>query len=325
MDTLQINNILVPIDFSEASLNALDTAAAMAKRHDARLTLLHVINENLLSYGHFEVLPITSPVLEIMHDEAKDTVTQIAAGVKDKYGIEVICDTTHGFVPPEICKYAEKASADLMVMGTHGASGFREFFIGTNAFAVVKHAPCPVLTVPPNRKWESFSNILFPVRNTVGALEKYAFLRKIIRCNNATLLVLGLPETSRPDSKNWVDDNVRRLKSDLSYDGVIWRTEILEATDRAASEVLETAAREETDLIAITASLDYDIRDFFIGPYTQQIVNHAKVPVLSIRPAPLPNDARQALQTIRADYGPAVPGLSLPYTGAGMISSVETP
>lgn len=100
---------------------------------------------------------------------------------------------------------------------------------------------------------------------------------------------------------------------------------MLEATDRAASEVLETAAREETDLIAITASLDYDIRDFFIGPYTQQIVNHAKVPVLSIRPAPLPNDARQAIQTIRADYGPAVPGLSLPYTDTGVVSSVETP
>lgn len=43
-----------------------------------------------------------------MHDEAKDTVTQIAAGLKERYGIEVTCDTTHGFVPPEICKYAKR-------------------------------------------------------------------------------------------------------------------------------------------------------------------------------------------------------------------------
>ncbi|HRI58947.1 MAG TPA: universal stress protein [Saprospiraceae bacterium] len=314
MDALNIKHILVPIDFSAASLNAMDTAVAMTKRHDAKLTLLHVVNESILSYHHADVLPIASavPIVEMMRNEAKEMLGQIKDKVTDKHGIEVQGETTQGFVSSEICKSAERLGADLVVMGTHGASGFREFFMGTNAYAVVKHAPCPVLTVPPNGKWESFSKILFPVRDTPGALEKYDFLRKIIRQNNAVLHLLGIPDTSIASSENWVEKNIQKLKGMLRDDNVECLTQLLKPTERVAEEVLYTAKMEQTDLIAITATLDFNIRDFFIGPYTQQIVNHARVPVLSIRPAKLPDTAQKTVQIMRTDYGPMLPGLNLP-------------
>ncbi len=312
MDTLTIRHILVPIDFSAASLNALDTAVAMTKRHAAKLTLLHVVNESILSYHHADVLPITSaiPMIEMMRDEAQEMLRQITDDVIEQHGIEVQGETTQGFVPSEICKSAERFGADLVVMGTHGASGFREFFMGTNAYAVVKHAPCPVLTVPPNGKWESFSRILFPVRDTPGALEKYDFLRKIIRQNKAVLHVLGIPDTNSPSSENWVEKSILKLKDKLRDDEVECQTQHLKPTEQVAKEVLHLA--QKTDLIAITATLDYGIRDFFVGPYTQQIVNHAQVPVLSIRPAKLPADAQKTVQIIRADYGPMLLSQGLP-------------
>lgn len=324
MDTLNIENILVPVDFSEASFHALDTAAGVAKRQGARLTLLHVVNQNLLSYGHFDVLPAAAPVLEAMRGESSESIRQLIENLTDKHGIEADGVIAHGFVPAEICKSAENILADMIVMGTHGVSGFREFFIGSNAYSVVKHAPCPVLTVPPNKAWNSFSRILFPIRNTNGALEKYTFLRKIIRKNNAMLLVLGLPDKD-PATSNWVEDNVEQLKRDLQFDEVRSRTQILEPTERAAAEVLETAERENADLIAITASLDHDIRDFFVGPYTQQIVNHAKIPVLSIRPAKRPDVTPETGQTIQTGYGPSLPGLSLQYMRVAMGQHPEAP
>ncbi|MCC6279653.1 MAG: universal stress protein [Saprospiraceae bacterium] len=309
MDALNIKHILVPIDFSVTSLNAMDTAVAMTKRHEAKLTLLHIVNKSILSYHHADVLPIASavPMIEMMRDEAKEMLSQITDKVAAQHGIGVQGEITQGFVSSEICKSAERLGADLVVMGTHGASGFREFFIGTNSFAVVKHAPCPVLTVPPNGKWESFSKILFPVRDTPGALEKYDFLRKIIRQNKAVLHVLGISDTGSTSSEDWVEKKIQKLKSKLRDDDVECLTQLLKPTEQVAEEVLHTAKTKQMDLIAITATLDYGIRDFFVGPYTQQIVNHAKVPVLSIRPVKLPDSEQKTVQIMQADYGPMLP------------------
>lgn len=318
MDTLNINHILVPIDFSESSLNALDTAVSMAKRQGSKLTLLHVINENLLSYHHSDIMPIAAsvPLIETMCDEAQNMLGDIADKVVKEHGIEAHTHTSRGYVPSEICKAVERLGSDLVVMGTHGASGLREFFMGTNAFAVVKHATCPVLTVPTNGKWESFSRILFPVRDTPGALEKYDFLRKIIRRNKATIYVLGLPEAGSATSENWVDKNIRKIKSKLQDDEVECLAQLLQPTEQIAQEVLKTVETAQTDLIAITATLDYGIRDFFVGPYTQQIVNHARVPVLSIRPAQVLADAQKTLEIIRADQGSMWPNAGLPLRTA---------
>ncbi len=313
MDTLNIKHILVPTDFSPASLNALDTAIALAKRQHAKLTLLHVVNENLLTYGHFDTLPISTPVISIMKDESSELLEKVRQHAQEEHDIAIHGEIAHGFVASGVCKTAEKVEVDMIVMGTHGASGFREFFIGTNAYAVVKHAPCPVLTVPPGQQWRSFSKILFPVRDTQSALAKYSFLRRIIRHNKAMLLVLGIPDSGKSDAINWVESKIEALKNELEDDDVKYKTEILKPTARAASDVLDTAKKQEIDLIAITASLDQDIRDFFIGPYTQQIVNHATVPVLSIRPTPLPSDAQKVVESMREEYGPLLPNVALQY------------
>lgn len=206
-------------------------------------------------------------------------------------------------------------------MGTHGASGFREFFIGTNAFAVVKHAPCPVLTVPPNRKWESFSNILFPVRNTARAWRSMPSCARSSAATTPRYWYWGCPETSRPASKNWVDDNVRRLKSDLSYDGVIWRTQMLEPTDRAAAEVLETAARERRTSLPSPPAWITTSGTFSSGRTRSKSSTTPKYPCSASGPSP-PNDARQAIQSIQADYGPAVSGIA--YPRAGLVQSAQT-
>lgn len=313
MDILKISHILIPTDFSPASINAIDTAIALAKRQNAAITLLHVVNEGLLSYGHFDTIPITTPVLQTMRDDSGDMLDQLVAKFVEQHGIEIKGETVSGLVSSAICKAAEKFGADLIVMGTHGATGFREFFIGTNAYAVVKHAPCPVLTVPPHQQWNVFSKILFPVRNNTNALGKYSFLRKIIRHNKAVLHFLGLPDADRPDDSDWLEKNIQPLTRELLEDEVTSVTQILNSSDRAAADVLEIADSQDIDLIAITANIDRDIRDFFIGPYSQQIVNHAKVPVLSIRPTPLPADTIKVVQNMRQDYGSFVPNLALKY------------
>lgn len=74
------------------------------------------------------------------------------------------------------------------------------------------------------------------------------------------------------------------------------------------------ASTENMDLIAITASQEYDIRDFFTGPYARKIVNHAKTPVLSTRPSGIPTALKQPVKASRADYGQTLSDLALGFT-----------
>lgn len=297
-------------------MQALEVAVAIAKQQAASLTLLHVVNEYLLGYSRHEILPITTqaPIMDSLHHEVDDLLRHLADRIRKKERIDVDISMEHGQVATEIYQAAESRHADLIVMGTHGASGFREFFIGSHAYAVVKHAPCPVLTVPPDYVWKGFERVLYPVRQMPGSLEKYRVLRPLLTPKHSVVHLMGFPNQQQDASGEQMTGDMAVLEKELRKDGVEYSTTLLRTSERVASEVLNIAAAENIDLIAITASLDYDIRDFFVGPYAQQIVNHAKTPVLSIRPFKIPADVKQRAKIMRADYGPALPNLALGFT-----------
>ena len=310
MQTIKIEYILAPTDFSETSVNALHTAAAIAQRHQAQLTLLHVVNANMLPYGHIDVLPITAQTIEVMCDEYQHGLDDLQKSLSEQFGINVKTIGSNGQVTAEICRVA--AEHDLIVMGSHGASGFREFFIGTTAYDVVRYAPCPVLTVPPGREWTSFSKVIFPVRNVTQPLEKYAFLRKIIRQNPSEMIVLGVPENDTANATHLVEENIRQLQSELNFDQVTCRFEMLEPGGNPAANVLQNAQTHGADLIAITANLDHPVKNFFVGPYAQQIVNHAPIPVLSIRPVMMPAPAERLIPVQEYRSQQVNPALAFP-------------
>jgi len=113
MNALNIKHILVPTDFSPASLNALDSAVAMAKRQHAKLTILLVVSENLLTCGHLDMLPITTPVISIIKDESFEILEKVKGQLQGEHGIVINTETAHGFVASGICKSAEKLKVQL--------------------------------------------------------------------------------------------------------------------------------------------------------------------------------------------------------------------
>lgn len=281
-NSLSIQRILVPVDFSETSLNALDTAIAIAHRHKASIVLLHVIDNTPFIVGTDGVIfPAYGTISELTESVMKSLDRLIASKFTDEQ-IAISSRTEVGYVASTVVRIATEENADLIVMGTHGASGLRELFIGSNAYSVIKLAHTPVLTVPSGRKWEHFRTILFPIRPVVGCLDKYDFVRKIIRKNNAELCILGLAH-SEGEEVTVVTDAVDYLKSQLDEDEVR-NTIAFHVGTNFASEILYKAKEINTDLIVITASLDRTVKNFFVGPFTQQIVNHARFPVLSIKP-----------------------------------------
>ncbi|MBK5277602.1 MAG: universal stress protein [Bacteroidia bacterium] len=282
MKAYEINKVLVPIDFSQISLNALETAVAICKRQLATLTLIHVVENTYVLFPP-EAGGAVGVILPELVKTANENLNELAKSLRSKHDLVINHIVQSGNPADEICRWALHKEASLIVMGTHGASGLREFFLGSNAYRVVKNSPCPVMTIPGTNQWIDFKKILFPVRMVPHALEKYEMIRPIIRMNDSSLLIAGI--VKKNDSTGFVEMKalVDSIRKKIMDDDVICGSEI-HYCEGVAAEVLSISEKEKPDLLVITATLDTSLKDFFLGPYTQDIVNHAQYPVLSIRP-----------------------------------------
>ena len=143
-----IKNILVPIDFSENAPKILRSAITVAKKSDARLTVVFVV-QSIEDYSGFFVphMPITQFEEEMVGGANKKMESFIEENMDPSvpHSAKVLI----GDVAEEILKLAEDEKFDMIVMGTHGYKGLEKVLFGSIAEKVVKRAPCPVLTVNP--------------------------------------------------------------------------------------------------------------------------------------------------------------------------------
>jgi len=140
--------ILFCTDFSENSLAARHRAVEYAKSFGAKLHILHVVNSSPLGYPIFEErIPVDMVALQ---QTIQDSVQEELAVVAKECGKEVKEVKAHvqvGEPATEIVRFAEEEGMDLIIMGTHGWTGFKHLILGSTAENVVRTAVCPVLTV----------------------------------------------------------------------------------------------------------------------------------------------------------------------------------
>jgi len=142
---LQFKKILAPVDFSPASENGLKFALRCAKEFGAELTLLHVVEP--LASTRFAAIPGVVPFPEIDFAEAEGKLCQLAAASRPENIARPHWKVRLGVPSHEIVEAAREADVDLIVIATHGHTGWKHFCIGSTAERVVRAAPCPVLVV----------------------------------------------------------------------------------------------------------------------------------------------------------------------------------
>jgi nucleotide-binding universal stress UspA family protein len=141
-----IKNILVATDFSEPSGVALAYGRDLARNYNARLHVLHVVEDVLLRYSP-EVGFVGG---DLQRDLDALATRELNAFVTDddRRTLNAVAVIDHGVNPADtIVKYAKEHSIDLIVTGTHGRGAVKHFFMGSVAERVVRTAPCPALTV----------------------------------------------------------------------------------------------------------------------------------------------------------------------------------
>jgi nucleotide-binding universal stress UspA family protein len=143
----QLRHILVPVDFSDPSREALLWAAELAGRYQARLTLLNVypVPGYVLPDGFVAASP---EVLSQVEHKTLETLEEWAAPLRQDGTQQVDVATAVGPAASEVVRWADSHGADLIVMGAHGRSGIALFFLGSTTDKVVRQAHCPVFVVP---------------------------------------------------------------------------------------------------------------------------------------------------------------------------------
>ena len=300
----EFKRILCPVDFSEASAHAIDQAIALAGWCHASITALHVFSPTFASVA-------SGPSFEPRTSDAeltrvRDQVTLcFEAAVAARVGVEIRVDV--GYPAHCILDRAAAVSADVIVMGTHGASGFHHLVLGSVTEKVLRKAGCAVLTVPPRARATSklpFARLLCPVDFSDASLAALQMAQSLARESGSALTVLHViewpwREPPAPAAAELPPSQAAALAEYRRYveTSAMARVEGLiqgAGTDRSAPkprlrhgkpyiEILRVAAEERADLIVIGVHGRSLLDTTVFGSTTNQVVRQATCPVLTLR------------------------------------------
>ena len=141
MENAQIDRILVPTDFSEPALKAVQYAVGLAQRLKASVTLLYVVEPAIYPAELGIAVNIEGDLVDRGHEQ----IAKLAA--QECGSVQTDTEVLTGVADLKIVEAAQAAGADMIVMGTHGHSGLAHVLLGSTAERVVRKAPCPVLTI----------------------------------------------------------------------------------------------------------------------------------------------------------------------------------
>lgn len=274
----EIQKILVPVDFSESSKNTLNHAVALGKKTNAEIHLLHVIS---LSSNVFPNLGYAELSVQLK-ERVTEELNSLANELKSTSNLNVSSEVMEGSVSSVIIDVSEKIKCDLILMGTHGISGFEEFFMGSNAYRVVTAAKCPVLTINMSSTKTDYNLIALPIDSTVHSRDKVAEVTTLAKLFGSKVMIAGLITEDHEEERKIFNVKVNQVEEHFRVNGIDFESKMLYGED--LTEMTNSFAQTVgADLIAIMTEQEAST-GLFVGPHAQRIVNHSRIPILSITP-----------------------------------------
>ena len=305
---IEIKRILCPIDFSDHSRHALDHAVAMARWYDSTITLLHVCSP-IPPAAYAPGTPILPPaVLTTADREELLASMKRFAEEEGGGGLPIQMEICEGSTVAEILARASAMPSDLIVMGTHGRSGFERLVLGSVTEKVLRKAACPVLSVPRHVKDAVplppvlFKNILCAIDFSDCSTNALNYAMSLAQEADARLTVLHvlallpeLPYSSPEAVRAWPthvteyiaeveQDHRERLRAAVPESVRAYcAVETVMANGTPYREILRVAAEQRSDLIVVGIHGRSATDLLFFGSTAQHVVRQATCPVLTLR------------------------------------------
>jgi nucleotide-binding universal stress UspA family protein len=295
---IEIRRILCPIDFSDESQHAVAHATAVAEWYGAAITLLHVSHPEAFTNPPllFDELPRGPAMVESALQAAEQQMPKWSALVTmADVGVETLIE--RGYPVRRILARAAALPADLIVMGTHGRSGFERLILGSVTEKVLRQAPCPVLAVPPpvvSAGQLPYKRLICPVDFSESSMAALRFACSLAGQAGAHLTIVHVfdwqPDhdvmMARFDTAGYfdaVEQQAReRLEGLVAEVRVACNPETVTARGKPYRAILTLAEAKEADLIVLGVRGRNPIDLALFGSTANHVVRGARCPVLTV-------------------------------------------
>jgi nucleotide-binding universal stress UspA family protein len=316
MKRTSIQNILVPVDFSEMSIDAIGTAKRLARRFGATIHLAHVHHFDYTTAFSPPAPPFAAfPLTSYQQDTEETVAKQLNALAREKSVSPVICHILDGAAAfDEICRLARKIPADLIVMPTHGRTGLKHALLGSTAERIVQHSPCPIFVTRANALQSrngsglAIKRILVPVdfsgcsrqglQYAIGVAQEFkakivllhaTYLGYIYSAEGTAIYdVPGLQKAAHKDAERQMAQLVRTVK----FGAVKFETVLTSGSPLL--DICAVAKTHNVDLIISSTHGFTGLKHVLIGSVAEQVVRRASCSVLVVPSHPQAKNASLA-------------------------------
>lgn len=276
-----MKKIIVPIDFSKHSEYALKAAALLAKSNDATIYALHMLDIQEMSLSESANFQQEKAVFFLKLAEKR-----FKKFLQKEYlkAINVVPVIKHYKVFSEINSIAEEVNADIIIMGSHGASGLKEFFVGSNTEKVVRYATLPVLIMKNELLNLDFSDIVVTTDFSEKSIPAFKKVLKTLDFLNARkhLLYVNLPnEDFRTTSEMDAMANNFLLKAEGNVDRLINVNFVCDKTIEKG--ILNFSNVIGADLISVITHGRKGLSHIFAGSIAEDVTNHSALPIITFK------------------------------------------
>ncbi len=270
-----MKTILVPTDFSETSINALDYAIEISEVMKAKLILFHAY--------HMPATQVEAQVViswDKIEEDSMNALKEIEKNIYRKHGdqlnIECICSC--GFAVEEIKFIAKEQNVDLIIMGMQGAGYLTEKLVGSNTTSLMGEIKCPLLAIDRHVKFRTIRKIVLACDyNEVNNKSVFDPIKEFIRSFKSHLSILNVvPELELAPS---VDKAREGIKLDRFFDDVNHSFHCLESED-IVDGINGFVIQHKMDMVVMMPHKHSIIKNIFHRSATKHMAFHANVPLL---------------------------------------------
>ena len=273
-----MKKILIPTDFSDQAENALKVAVQLAKKHNSEIYLLHTLELPLAQVDPLNTvqsLPEALYFMRLAHKQFEELLKKDYLKGLNVHEIVEFHEIFKGVF--QVCK---KYDIDLIVMGSHGTNGFKEMIIGSNTEKVVRTSEVPVLVVKKEHPVFKVSDFVFASNFGKDYESSYKKATKFAKLLQAKMHLLMVNTASNfmttDDAKNRIETFAKCSDFD-NYTVNIYNDMNVE------KGIMNFSKSISADLIGMCTHGRQGISHFFNGSISEDLVNHAKRPVMTFK------------------------------------------
>lgn len=268
-----MKNIIIPIDFSEDSQKGIELALLFARKQYTNIQLVYVQKKSsdYNSPGYFE------EEKKWAEKKFKEILAKFEPRMENDSKLRYIIKS--GKIYKEIVSQVESYKEAMVIASTHGASGFEEFFMGSNAFKIISATERPVLTTRTGSIPEDIRNIVMPLDVTIDTRQKVPITAELAELFGAEVHIITVSSSRGQRIINRLEAYSRQAAGYFTAKKVPFRQKSLYGENIVDLTVVY-ADSVNADVITIMKEQSRNLA--FMGNLTHQLLNHATIPVLTL-------------------------------------------